>query len=159
MTRYLVLITASMFTLASCNPFSRKPVTEVSRDANVNSRWRASLVTPAALAGAVQIKGAATMQPGSSSGNTDVTLSLENATPGGLHPWQLRRGSCDYDQGVVGQAQSYRAVSVGNDGRGQAATTISMTTPMSGSYFVVVGASTANSETIVACGNLAPPTS
>jgi hypothetical protein len=33
-----------------------------------------------------------------------------------------------------------------------------MPMPTSGNYFVTVSASAANAETVVACGNLAPPT-
>ena len=67
-------LAASMLALAACNPFHRDPVTSVSRDTNVNDRWAATLVTPAALAGAVQMNGTAFMQPGQNSQNTDVPL-------------------------------------------------------------------------------------
>ena len=154
----VILLSTSVLVLGACNPFRREPVTEVSRDVNVNSRWRASLVTPASLVGAVQMNGAATMQPGRSNANTDFTLSIANATPGGLHPWQVHRGQCGADDGVVGSAEAYRSIKVGDNGRGTATATVSMTTPTSGSYFVTVQASAANPEMIVACGNLAAPT-
>lgn len=154
----VLVLAVSVSALGACNPFHREPVTEVSRDANLNSRWRASLVTPAALAGAVQMNGAATMQPGRTSSNTDFTLSIANATPGGLHPWQVHRGQCGVDEGVVGATAAYASIKVGDDGRGSATATVPMPTPTSGSYFVTVQASAANPETIVACGNLAAPT-
>src|SRR5688500_20000599 len=82
-TRSLRLaISVSTIALAACNPFQRDPVTEVTRDVNANLRWRASLVTPASLAGAVQINGTATMQPGSTGETTDISLHVANATPG-----------------------------------------------------------------------------
>ena len=155
----LLLLTASTLAIAACNPFHREPVTEVTRDANINTRWRASLVTPASLVGAVQIKGSATMQPASSSGNTAFSLSIDNATPGGIHPWQVRRGQCGEDEGVVGSAEAYSAVKVGDEGKGSSSATVSMMTPTTGRYFVTVSASAANPEVVVACGNLAPPTS
>ena len=65
------LVLASLFAAVACNPFHREPASEVRPDANVNSRWRASLVSPAALAGAVQIKGSGSMQP---TGNGEGTL-------------------------------------------------------------------------------------
>lgn len=154
----ILVLAVSVSALTACNPFRREPVTEVSRDANVNSRWRAALVTPASLVGAVQMNGAATMQPGRDNANTDFSLSLSNATPGGLHPWQVHRGQCGSDDGVVGLAGAYRSIKVGDDGRGSATATVPMPTPTSGSYFVTVQASAANPETIVACGNLAAPT-
>ena len=150
-------LTAVGFALAACNPFNREPVTEVTRDFNLNARWRASLVTPAALGGAVQINGQATMQPGKSAGQTSVSLSIANATPGGTHPWQVHRGQCNADEGVFGESAAYSSVKVGDDGKGSSNATIAVTTPTSGNYFVTVQASAANPETVVACGNLAPP--
>jgi hypothetical protein len=154
----ILVVALSLAALGACNPFRREPVTEMSRDANVNTRWRASLVTPASLAGAVQMNGAATMQPGRTTANTEFSLTIANATPGGLHPWQVHRGQCGSDEGVVGTSSDYRSIKVGDDGRGGATATVAMTTPTSGSYFVTVQASVANRETIVACGNLAAPT-
>lgn len=151
-------IAVSSFALASCNPFHREPVTEVKRDVNVNSRWRASLVTPATLVGAVQMRGSASMQPANDRSNTQLTLNLSNATPGGRHPWQVHRGQCGSDEGVFGRADSYAPIAVNDDGQGEASATVAESTPTTGRFFVVVSASAANSETIVACGNLAPPT-
>ncbi len=141
--------------LSACNPFHQAPVTEVTRDLNVNARWRASLVTPSSLGGAVQMNGTATMQPAGS--ETVVTIALANATPGGVHPWHVHRGQCGDDYGVLGDASAYSAFKIGDDGKGSSKVTLRLMTPTSGSYFVDVQASAANPETIVACGNLAPP--
>jgi hypothetical protein len=154
--RFLALA-ASMLALAACNPFHRDPVVEVSRDANVNSRWRASLVTPATLVGAVQINGSATMAPGKSSETTTLSLNLANATPGGVHPWEVRRGQCGADEGPFGTPSAYQPIRIHDDGKGSASATVPASTPTTGSYFVTVQASAANPERTVACGNLAPP--
>ena len=104
----LLMLAVSAFALTSCNPFRHKPAVEVStKDENLNSRWHANLATPADLAGAVQINGSASMAPSTKNGNTTVVLDLANATPGGLHPWQLHRGQCGSDQGVFGAADAY----------------------------------------------------
>ena len=153
----VLAIAASTLALGACNPFHREPVTEVSRDANVNTRWRATLVTPATLVGAVQINGTATMQPSHNNADTDFSVNIANATPGGLHPWQVHRGQCGMDDGVFGSAAAYKPIKVGDDGRGAATARVAMPTPTSGSYFVTVRASATNAEVIVACGNLAPP--
>ena len=153
----VVVIAISTLAVAACNPFHRDPVTEVTRDANANARWRASLVSPASLAGAVQMKGSATMQPGKSDANTDFSLNVANATPGGVHPWQVRRGQCGADEGMVGSSDSYKAIKIGDDGNGSSNASVPMTTPTWGNYYVTVQASSANSEMVVACGNLAPP--
>ena len=128
------------------------------QDQNLNSRWHGNIASPAALAGVVQITGEATMAPGSSDGNTTVSLSVANATPGGRHPWELHRGQCGDDQGVFGSSDAYKAIRIGGDGRATASARVPLQTPTSGSYFVSVQASLANGETTIACGNLAPPT-
>jgi hypothetical protein len=155
----LVMLAVSALVLTSCNPFRHdSPVQVSTKDENLNSRWHANLATPAELAGAVQMNGSATMAPGTKSGNTTVVLDLANATPGGLHPWQLHRGQCGSDQGVFGAADLYHAAKVGNNGHATSSASVPLTTPTTGSYFVIVQASAANNATTVACGNLAAPT-
>lgn len=153
----LTLVLAAALTVTSCNPFRSTPVNQVTTDVNRNSRWRASLVSPAALAGAVQMNGSATMQPGTSAGSTDFSLNIANATPGGVHPWQVHRGRCGADAGVVGSAEEYGTIRIGDNGQGTTTASVKMETPTSGDYFVTVQASPANLGTVVACGNLAPP--
>ena len=153
----IMTLVLSGATFIACNPFHKEPATQVTVDANVNSRWRASLVTPANLGGAVQINGEATMQPGRNGGNTEFTLSLANATAGGDHPWQVHRGQCGSDYGVFGSAGAYKSIKVDDEGRGTGRATVALTTPTTGEFFVTVQASAANPETTVACGNLAPP--
>ncbi|HZI73280.1 MAG TPA: hypothetical protein VFD73_04525 [Gemmatimonadales bacterium] len=155
----LLLLAVSGLALMSCNPFRHDQAVQVStKDENLNSRWHATLATPADLAGAVQMNGTASMAPATKSGNTTVSLDLANATPGGLHPWQLHRGQCGADAGVVGSVASYPSAKVGRDGRATATANLPLTTPTAGSYFVIVQASAANNAMTVACGNLAPPT-
>lgn len=158
-TQRLLMLAVSAFALTACNPFRHDPAVEVSTgDQNLNSRWHANLATPANLAGAVQMNGSASMAPGTKSGNTTVSLDLANATPGGVHPWQLHRGQCESDEGVFGSSEVYQAATVGRDGRATSSATVPIETPTTGSYFVIVRASAANGAMTVACGNLAPPT-
>jgi len=153
------ILAVSAFALTACNPFHHEPVTQVTaKDLNLNSRWHANLATPADLAGAIQMNGSASMAPGAKRDNTDVTLALANATPGGIHTWQLRRGQCGTDEGVFGDADAYQPTTVDRHGRATSEASIPLQTPTTGSYYVVVHASAANAETTVACGNLAPPT-
>jgi hypothetical protein len=154
-----VLLLAAAFGLTSCNPFRHETAVEVStKDENLNSRWHANLATPAELAGAVQMNGSASMAPATKTGNTTVVLDLANATPGGLHPWQLHRGQCGADEGVFGAADLYHAAKVDGDGHAKSSANVPLSTPTTGSYFVIVRASAANNAMTVACGNLAPPT-
>jgi hypothetical protein len=155
----LLLLAVSALALSSCNPFRHDDsVAVTTKDENLNSRWHGTLATPADLAGAVQMSGSASMAPSTKSGNTTVSLDLANATPGGLHPWQLHRGQCGSDEGVVGSVAAYPAAKVGHDGHATASATLPVVTPTVGSYFVLVQASAANEATTVACGNLASPT-
>jgi hypothetical protein len=152
-----VLIAAS-----ACNPFrspfKQEPVVSMrDGDINANARWSGTLASPANLAGAVQMKGGATMTPGSNGQNTLVNVNLSNASPGGIHPWQLRRGQCGADEGVLGRAEAYKALKVDEYGRAESSVTLPLVMPSMGAFYVSVGASSANPETIVACGNLAPP--
>jgi hypothetical protein len=155
----LFLLAVSALALTSCNPFRQEPAVQVStKDENLNSRWHANLASPADLAGAVQMSGSASMTPGARTGNTTVSLNLANATPGGLHPWQLHRGQCGADNGMVGTAGAYPVAQVGRNGEATVSATLPFVTPTDGSYFVMVRASAANDAVTVACGNLAPPT-
>jgi hypothetical protein len=141
--------------------FGRDPVVEVSaQDATLNTRWHGNIASPASLAGAVQMRGSASRAPTGDGSGTDVTLSLANASPGGLHPWAVHRGQCGAgtDNGVFGRGEAYEAIKVESDGLANGAASVPLMTPRMGSYFVVVRASVANPETVVACGNLAPPT-
>jgi hypothetical protein len=165
MLRFPLYAAAAVGTLAAaaCNPFrsplKQAPVVQVSaRDANINTRWHGTLSSPSALAGAVQMKGAVAMAPGSKSGDTYVSVDLANASPGGVHPWQLHRGQCGADEGVFGMASAYKSLTVDDQGRANGSVTVPLVMPTTGNFFVSLGASAANPETIVACGNLAPPT-
>jgi hypothetical protein len=157
------LIVTGVLALGACNPFrspmKQEPVVQVTtNDANVNSRWHGTLASPSNLAGAVQMTGQISMSPGSNAGNTNVALLLANASPGGLHPWQLHRGQCGTDEGVFGSAEAYKTLKVDEYGRATGSASVPLDMPSDGRYFVSVGASVANAETIVACGNLASPT-
>ena len=155
----LLMLAVATVAVVSCNPFRRDSAVQVSaKDENLNSRWHANLATPAELAGAVQMNGSASMAPGTKTGNTIILLDLANATPGGLHPWQLHRGQCGYDEGVFGNADAYQVAKVGKDGRATSSASVPIPTPTTGEYFVIVRASVANDAMTVACGNLAPPT-
>lgn len=157
------IVATGALALVACNPFrspmKQDPVVRVTtNDANVNSRWHGTLASPSNLAGAVQMTGAISMAPGSSTGNTSVVLLLANASPGGMHPWQLHRGQCGTDDGVFGSAEAYKTLKVDEYGRATSTASVPLVMPNDGRYYVSVGASVANSETIVACGNLASPT-
>ena len=164
-THRLLAVAVSAVLSAAC--FHQDPVVQVSaQDATLNTRWHANLASPADLAGIVQMKGSASMAPSPDSTSTNITIALANASPGGMHPWAVHRGQCgtrtDYwngtDDGIFGPSEAYATLEVGSDGLANGVATVSQQTPKSGEYFVVIYASVANADRIVACGNLAPPT-
>lgn len=157
----LFTVTLAVLVTTACNPFHRGQAVEMTTaDATLNTRWHANIASPAALAGAVQMSGSASMAPDADGTQTVVTVDLANASPGGIHPWELHRGQCGSggDYGIFGPSDAYKNMEVDSDGHAAGEATISVQTPRSGDYFVVVHASEANRGTIVACGNLAPPT-
>jgi hypothetical protein len=160
-THRMLTVTLALITSVACNPFHHSQAVQVSaQDATLNSRWHANLASPANLAGAVQMNGSASMAPSPSGTSTTITINLANASPGGSHPWAIHMGQCGagMDNGVFGTSDAYKTLEVQSDGLANGAAIVPVETPSTGSYFVVVLASTANFETIVACGNLAPPT-
>ena len=161
LTNRLLTTALTLLSTAACNPFQRGQAVRMSaEDTELNTRWHANLVSPASLAGVVQMNGLATMEPAPDGTRTIVTLSLTNAAPGGSHPWEVRLGECGMatDHGVFGLRDEYEGMTIGSDGRANASATVSRQTPVSGGYFLAVYASDEN-RMVVACGNMASPTS
>ena len=124
----------------------------------IAGRWNATIATPAGLAGALQVSGRGWMGANPKEATeTDAYVSIENASPGGQHPWHVHRGQCGSDQGIFGAADAYPILKVGGDGKAHAEAKLEIPAPVQGQYFINVHASKTNMATIVACGNLAPP--
>lgn len=128
--------------------------------AAAGSRWNATLASPAAMAGVVEMTGTAWMAPSPDSTRTIITINLANASPGGVHPWEVRSGQCGSTASgtTLGSRDAYEPLEVDSNGRATATAEIDARIPSTGSYSAVVRASAENDRTIVACGNLAAPT-
>jgi hypothetical protein len=125
----------------------------------VQNRWNGALSSPPELAGVSAIRGSGWMGPQEKNADrTEAQVSVSNAVPGGKHPWHVHRGRCGADQGIFGPADSYEPLDVNNDGRATSKAELSVATPRTGEFFINVHASRQNMSTIIACGNLAPPT-
>lgn len=149
-------LVVTSLTLAACG--GGRPVEINPQEHVVGTRWNATLATPAALAGATQVKGTGWMGAGGGdSTRTEAHVSIVNAVPGGRHPWHVHVGQCGNDQGIFGPAGAYEPLTVGGDGQAESTAELQVPPPTSGQYFVNVHASPNNMGTIVACGNLAPP--
>ena len=125
---------------------------------SVAGRWNAVLSTPANLAGAVQVKGSGWLAADEDeSTRARAFVSIQNAVPGGEHPWHVHLGQCGNDQGIFGAAGAYEPLRVGSGGQAQETTVLQVPPPVVGQYFINVHASRNNMQTTIACGNLAPP--
>jgi hypothetical protein len=124
----------------------------------IATRWNGTLATPRALLGVVDIRGSAWMSPDQKDADKTVAhVDLQNAVPGGVHPWHVHRGRCGSDQGVFGPGDAYKPLKVGDNGRAISDAKLPVPAPKTGDYFVNIHASARNMGTIIACGNLAPP--
>lgn len=124
----------------------------------VGTRWNAILAPSPQLAGALQVKGSGWM--GTRDRDTSRTrafVSIENAVQGGEHPWHVHVGRCGTDRGIFGPPAGYKPLRVGGNGRAESTADLDLPAPGSGEYFINVHASANNMRTIIACGNLAPP--
>lgn len=125
---------------------------------NVGTRWNATISTSPQMAGALQVKGTGWMgMRNGDSTRTRASASIENAVPGGEHPWHVHVGRCGNDRGIFGPADAYQPLRVGGNGRAESTADLPVMLPSSGEYFINVHASANNLRTIIACGNLAPP--
>ncbi|MBA3892359.1 MAG: hypothetical protein H0X69_01500 [Gemmatimonadales bacterium] len=122
------------------------------------TRWNATIAPSPQMAGALQVRGMGWMgtRDGDSS-RTRAFVSIANAVPGGEHPWHVRVGRCGSDRGIFGPAEAYKPLRVGGNGRAESTADVPVMVPRSGEYFISVHASANNLRTIIACGNLAPP--
>ncbi len=143
--------------IAACGGGGR-PVEINPEEHLVGSRWNATLATPAGLEGASQVRGAAWMGAEERNQASSVAhVAIRNAVPGGEHPWHVHVGRCGKDMGIFGPADAYEPLTVRDNGEAQSTAELGVPLPTSGQYFVNVHASRNNMGTIVACGNLAPP--
>lgn len=148
---------AAIITAAACNPFHKTSNEIKVQDVPVGERWNAILATPSGLSGAVQIHGNGYIAR-DPSGSSKVVIHTSNATAGGVHPWSVRVGHCGSDNPVLGDLTAYPNLKVDKNGTAQESAMLSIPFPTSGSYSLEVRASPTNMGTVIACGNLAPPT-
>lgn len=158
-TAGLTLSAAILVVATSCGIFGGDPAVRVDPEGGQGAeRWQATLSSPRRLAGAVDISGTAWMGPGDEQGTTRASVRIRNAAPGGVHPWEVHRGRCGSDAGVLGAQEHYTPLRVDDEGRAEATAELPIRPPGEGDYFVVLYASPNNRDLAVACGNLAPPT-
>lgn len=160
MSVFRITVPVLLLASAACGAFGGGAVELGTVGAAAGSQWNATLSSPTAMAGVVQMTGTVSMAPSPDSASTIITISLANASPGGIHPWEVRSGECGAARTATtfGTGDAYEPLEVDSNGRANSTVTIDSRIPTSGRYSAVVHASAANNRTIVACGNLAAPT-
>ena len=134
------------------------PAVEIEQNPEIPAiRWQGPISSPANLAGAVQISGTAWMASGENPNETRVHVQLQNASPGGTHPWGVQRGRCGTSGIAFGSSDDFEPIEVNDGGRAEVTAEIPMALPREGEYSIEVLASPTNRDLVVACANLAPP--
>ena len=159
--RMLLALTASV-AMAACATSSATPpnttagpsVTPpppgtVSASTPAAATWRASLRST----NGTSMSGRATVTP-STSGGATATVSLQDATPGEVHPWHVHVGTCASGGGIVGPASAYTPLTVTGGGNANGTAAIPVTLDPAQSYHVNIHQSPTDMGTIVACGDL-----
>jgi hypothetical protein len=149
----LTIVTAA--SLVACGS---RPVAQISPQSAVSSRWNGAVSVPDELRGVVQGRGNAWLSPTDGGKKSRVGIALENMVPGGRHPLLLRSGQCGIP-GATLAALDGGALRVNDEGKASVEATVDVSFPMTGDFMVAVLASSENASRVIACGNLAPPTS
>lgn len=105
-------------------------------------KWRAILEP----AGNSQVRGGATAE--AKDGSTHFIISIRNAPPNSSLAWHMHTGTCASPGGI--QGSGFPALQVGPGGTAQAAVTIAVAPPETGSYIIQVH----GGGGVVACGEL-----
>lgn len=155
MSRFAHVILVTLLVLPACG---RRPVAVITTPDNVvASRWNARLSTPSAMQGVVQVQGRSWITAIDEGRKSRVDVEVSNLTAGGEHPWVLRTGQCGLTGAELLRATGDNALKIGRDGRARADKTMDRYFQTSGDYALEVLASRDNNNTVLACGNFAPP--
>jgi hypothetical protein len=160
--RTLIPLAFALSLGAACATSSVEPrthATPASEDTITSTKghWRATLIAFLGDTLDRQIAGSASMAPGSLPRTTVVMVYILGATPLRTHPWSLHRGRCNDDRGSVSENTYYPPLVVDADGQSAGDVTLDLATPGRGEYFVAVYSASTDMETVIACGQLAPP--
>lgn len=100
------------------------------------------------------VRGMATLEPGSTYRETRATVSIAGAAPGSAHAWLIHLGECGHEIGILAGPMSYTPIVADGEGAGTSVVTLPFTVPMSGRYSVTVRESQHETSRPVACGDL-----
>jgi hypothetical protein len=157
MDTHRILVLAATAAMTSCGVLGGSSGQSVEAEVAPQSRWQGTLNSPRNLTGAVALTGTVWMAPLPGSRGTHVSITIDNATPGGVHPWAVHIGRCGSDDGVFGTSSGLEPLEVDRDGEASASGTLTVRPTEGENYFVSVLAAPSNRDLVVACANLAPP--
>jgi hypothetical protein len=156
--RVAALLLTTIGTLAACTTEDREVRTEpemqsieAAGEANLEDfpSWRATADPP----GGVGPNAEAIIRGGAE--GTTIHVDLDGGESGATHPWHIHSGECgDLQPPIVGAADAYPPIVVGEGGEGDAEATIGATLESDGEYILNVHLSSARLDSIVACGEV-----
>lgn len=88
------------------------------------------------------------------SGNARINVTLTGGSPGGVHPWGVRAGSCAGDGTLVGVEDQYPPLRPDDRGNASATATLDVALDPEAPYSVAILQSE-DDPVIVGCGDLA----
>jgi hypothetical protein len=110
------------------------------------------------MRGIVAMRGESSLSASDGGDKSRVEISVENAVPGGRHPWVLRTGQCGGGGSEIARVGDGNELRIGDDGKARAEKSVDLRYPSSGEYMIAILASAENAAQVIACGNFAPPT-
>lgn len=96
----------------------------------------------------------ANVRAASASGQTAVSINLAGGQANATHPWHVHRGTCDNDQGIVGDPAAYAPLRPGSNGAASATAHLNVQLDPAQSYMVNVHRSPQALNEIIGCGPL-----
>jgi hypothetical protein len=86
---------------------------------------------------------------------TTVHIDLDGGEAGATYPWHIHSGNCgDASPPIVGAADAYPPIQVGDGGEGDSNATVGATLDPDGDYIINVHFSPARLDSIIACGEV-----
>jgi hypothetical protein len=101
-----------------------------------------------------KVHGTAVVTPTKDGTGTEVSVTLDDDTPGATRPWHIHTGSCEKAGGVVGGGRAYAPIVINDKGHGTGKATLAVALADTTAYYVNIHDATAAMGIIAACGDL-----
>ncbi len=101
-----------------------------------------------------KVHGTATVTPTKDGTGTEVSVTLDDDTPGAKRPWHIHTGSCEKSGGVVGGGRAYAPIVIDDNGHGTGKATLAVALADTTTYYVNIHDAAAAMGIIAACGDL-----